>query len=233
MEEPRRIYRSDRVGQKDCGGRSASRSRGPVPPLPHPQDPAGPHLGRAGAPTSQVPDGELRAQKQQRQWQQQRQRRRAPAATLTASGGAGGPHVRASGPHVPCAPARPSLAPAVTGAPSATAAAASSSSRRPRAAPAPPAPPRAGPAFPARTIAWRLCALRGSGTPGGSLRRVPAPQDSRCHCPREGRVTGLSPGRSRFFGLSPLTFSSGKCSHPSSALSSSKNARIHGGGGPP
>lgn len=57
-------------GCKDCGFcpgyvRVGVQRPGPAP-SPIPQDPAGAHLGRAGAPTGQAPDGELRAQKQQR-----------------------------------------------------------------------------------------------------------------------------------------------------------------------
>lgn len=56
-------------GWKDCTlcpghVRVGVQRPGPAP-SPIPQDPAGSHLGRAGAPTGQAPDGELRAQKQQ------------------------------------------------------------------------------------------------------------------------------------------------------------------------
>lgn len=142
-------------------------------PSPTPQDPAGPHLGRTGAPTGQVPDGELRAQEQQQQRQQRRRRRRAQAAARTARGGAGVPHVWALAPSSPwhSRPARPGPS-------------GDKSSRRRRRRRLPPPPGCAGAASPAphgprllvRTIARRPRAEGSrSRNAGGGRRQAPAP----------------------------------------------------------
>lgn len=152
-------------------------SRGRVPPLP-PSPRTRPGLTSAvpGLPPARLPTASCA------------RRSSSNSGSNSGSGSGGGPRRRPrprvaglacpmsgpSRPHVPCTPALPGPAPAVTGAPSATTAA--SSSLRPRAAPAPPAPPHAGPAFLARTIACQLCAVWSSSESlGGGLRQVPVP----------------------------------------------------------